>query len=75
MDAEPVIEVEADPEPVDDDEVKKKADEKVALKEKEAGNVAYKKKSFDEAIAHYTKALELWDEDISFFTNRAGNGN
>jgi len=42
------------------------------LKEKEAGNVAYKKKQFDKAIEHYTKAIELDKEDITFLTNRAG---
>ncbi|CAN0842001.1 Hsp70-Hsp90 organizing protein 2 [Linum grandiflorum] len=42
-----------------------------ALKEKELGNAAYKKKDFETAISHYTKAIELYDEDISFLTNRA----
>ena len=72
MDTEPDTEVQAEPEPVNDEEARRKSDEKAALKEKEAGNMAYKKKNFDEAIAHYTKALKLWDEDISFYTNRAG---
>nr|KYP55391.1 Heat shock protein STI [Cajanus cajan] len=40
-------------------------------KEKESGNAAYKKKDFETAIGHYTKALELDDEDISYLTNRA----
>ena len=44
---------------------------KSSLKEKDAGNAAYKKKDFDTAIQHYTKALELDDEDISYLTNRA----
>lgn len=51
------------------DDKKRKAD---AAREKDAGNAAYKKKKFDEAIEHYTKAIELWDQDISFLTNRAG---
>uniref|UniRef100_A0A453P695 Uncharacterized protein n=1 Tax=Aegilops tauschii subsp. strangulata TaxID=200361 RepID=A0A453P695_AEGTS len=42
-----------------------------AQKEKEAGNASYKKKDFETAIQHYTKALELDDEDISYLTNRA----
>ncbi|KAK1376399.1 hsp70-Hsp90 organizing protein 3-like [Heracleum sosnowskyi] len=42
-----------------------------ARKEKEAGNAAYKKKDFDTAIQHYSKAIELDDADISFVTNRA----
>ena len=36
----------------------------------EAGNAAYKK-DCETAIQHYTKALELDDEDISYLTNRA----
>jgi stress-induced-phosphoprotein 1 len=40
-------------------------------KEKDAGNAAYKKKDFEAAVEHYTKAVELNDEDISFLTNRA----
>ncbi|KAL1190866.1 Hsp70-Hsp90 organizing protein 3 [Cardamine amara subsp. amara] len=42
-----------------------------ALKEKEYGNGAYKKKDFERAIEHYSKAMELDDEDISYLTNRA----
>ncbi|KAI9084857.1 hypothetical protein K1719_033263 [Acacia pycnantha] len=42
-----------------------------AQREKEAGNAAYKKKDFDTAIQHYSKAMELDDEDISYLTNRA----
>lgn len=42
-----------------------------AIKEKEAGNEAYKKKDFEAAIKHYNRAMELDDTDISFLTNRA----
>jgi stress-induced-phosphoprotein 1 len=42
-----------------------------AQAEKELGNAAYKKKSFEEAIAHYNAAQELDGSDISFMTNRA----
>jgi len=63
---EPVVEEEPS-----EEEKEKKQTKEAALKEKEAGNAAYKKKNFDEAIEHYTKALDLWDEDITFLTNRA----
>lgn len=64
---------EAEPEPMEVlEEVKELKERKAqAQKEKEAGNAAYKKKDFETAIQHYTKAFELDDEDISFLTNRA----
>ncbi|KAK1430553.1 hypothetical protein QVD17_13373 [Tagetes erecta] len=66
-------EPEPEPEPMEVSEEEKEIREKKALaqKEKEAGNAAYKKKDFETAIAHYTKAFELDDGDISFLTNRA----
>jgi len=42
----------------------------LALKEKEAGNAAYKSRDFDTAIAHYNKAWEL-HQDITFLNNLA----
>ncbi|XP_075153363.1 stress-induced phosphoprotein 1 [Haematobia irritans] len=42
-----------------------------AKKEKEAGNLAYKKKEFDEALKHYHAALELDPTDITFYNNIA----
>lgn len=61
-----------EPEPELNDEEREAAAKKAeALKEKEAGNEAYKKRQFEEAIQHYNKALELYDGDISFLTNRA----
>ena len=41
----------------------------VALKEK--GNKAFKEHDWPMAIELYTKAIELNDRDVSFFTNRA----
>lgn len=69
----PAKEPELEPEAMDIPEEEKgaKARKAEAQKEKEAGNGAYKKKDFETAIQHYTKALELDDEDISFLTNRA----
>ncbi|KAK8963974.1 Heat shock protein STI [Platanthera guangdongensis] len=56
---------------VTDEEKQAKQRKAEAQREKEAGNLAYKKKDFEKAISHYTKAVELDDEDISFLTNRA----
>ena len=42
-----------------------------AVKEKEAGNAAYKKKEFATAIEHYSKAMELDPSDVTYITNRA----
>ncbi|KAI3828881.1 hypothetical protein L1987_02992 [Smallanthus sonchifolius] len=72
---EPVKEKKREPEPgpmeVSEGEREVKEKKAQAQKEKEAGNAAYKKKDFETAIAHYTKAFELDDGDISFLTNRA----
>nr|BAJ85944.1 predicted protein [Hordeum vulgare subsp. vulgare]BAJ97130.1 predicted protein [Hordeum vulgare subsp. vulgare] len=67
------MEPEPQPEPmeVSDEDKEKKERKAAALKEKEAGNASYKKKDFETAIQHYTKAMELDDEDISYLTNRA----
>ncbi|KAL5098961.1 hypothetical protein RYX36_003288 [Vicia faba] len=66
-------EPEPEPEPMEEVDEEKEAKQRKAeaQKEKEAGNAAYKKKDFDTAIHHYSKAFELDDEDISFLTNRA----
>lgn len=56
---------------VSDEEKEEKAQKAAAQAEKELGNAAYKAKSFEEAVAHYSKAIELDSMDISFLTNRA----
>ncbi|KAL1199067.1 Hsp70-Hsp90 organizing protein 1 [Cardamine amara subsp. amara] len=53
------------------EEKEKKERKEKALKEKELGNAAYKKKDFETAIQHYSTAIEVDDEDISYITNRA----
>ena len=53
------------------EEREKKKHKAEAVKEKEAGNEAYKKKDFEAAISHYNRAIVLDDTDISFITNRA----
>uniref|UniRef100_A0A0D3F859 STI1 domain-containing protein n=1 Tax=Oryza barthii TaxID=65489 RepID=A0A0D3F859_9ORYZ len=67
------VEPEPEPEPMEvtNEEKERKERKSSAQKEKEAGNAAYKKKDFETAIQHYTKAMELDDEDISYLTNRA----
>uniref|UniRef100_A0A0N7ZBY4 Stress-induced-phosphoprotein 1 n=1 Tax=Scylla olivacea TaxID=85551 RepID=A0A0N7ZBY4_SCYOL len=42
-----------------------------AMKEKEAGNAAYKKKDFETALTHYSKAIELDPTDMTFLNNKA----
>lgn len=46
-------------------------EKKRAYEEKEEGNAAYKAKKFDDAIMHYERAIELYNQDISFMTNKA----
>lgn len=46
-------------------------EQSAALKEKELGNKAYKKKDFSAAITHYDKAFELYPNDITFLTNKS----
>jgi stress-induced-phosphoprotein 1 len=71
--AAPATAPEPEPEPmeVNDDEKEKKMRKTEAVKEKECGNAEYKKKNFEAAVSHYSKAIELDGEDISFITNRA----
>lgn len=59
-----------EPEPMEEDEesvTKRKAKEE-ADKEKALGTAEYKKRNFDAAIAHYTKAWET-HKDITYLTN------
>ena len=42
-----------------------------ALKEKQLGNEAYKKRSFEEALEHYNKAVELDPTEIIYLLNIA----
>jgi tetratricopeptide (TPR) repeat protein len=41
---------------------------------KARGNELYKQRQFDEAIAAYNEAIQLYDKDISFLTNRWEEG-
>jgi stress-induced-phosphoprotein 1 len=65
---EPEPEPEAEPE--DEEAIAAKKAKEEADAEKAKGTAAYKKRSFDEAIAHYTKAWET-HKDITYLTNRS----
>ena len=61
-----------EPEPeLSAEEQEAKANKARAQEEKQAGNAAYKKKDFEEAIRRYNAAIELDSTDISFLSNRA----
>lgn len=70
----PSQEPKAKEEPADvemtDEERDEVAKRDAAAVERTKGNEAYKAKRFDEALAHYDAALELYDKDISFITNK-----
>lgn len=57
-------------EPVEDDSEEGQR-KRAAEEAKEAGNAAYKRRAFEDAIAHYNRALELYDGDIVYLINRA----
>lgn len=63
-------EPEPEPEPEDEEAIAAKKLKEEADAEKALGTTAYKKRSFDEAIAHYTKAWET-HKDITYMTNRS----
>lgn len=70
----PAPEASPKPEPeeeMDEEQREKERRKKEAQHFKEQGNDHYKKKEFHQAVDQYNKALELYDEDISFLTNRA----
>lgn len=61
-------EPEPEPEEVDEEALEKKKAKEAADKEKAIGTENYKKRNFDEAIAHYSKAWELY-KDITYLNN------
>ena len=61
---------EPEPEPEDEESIAAKRAKEEADKEKAEGTAAYKKRDFDTAIAHYTKAWEI-HKDITYLTNRS----
>lgn len=61
-----------EPEPELSPEEKERRERKTeADGEKQKGNEAYKRKDFDTAIGHYTRAMELDPDDVSYITNKA----
>ncbi|KAF0358385.1 stress-inducible protein [Gigaspora margarita] len=61
---------EPEPEPTEKSEDDLKKEE--AIKEKNLGNEAYKKREFEKALQHYDKAWELDSTNASILTNKAG---
>nr|XP_023029181.1 stress-induced-phosphoprotein 1 [Leptinotarsa decemlineata] len=59
------------PEPKKEPEPDLPENKRLAKAEKEKGNDFYKKKDFDNAIVHYTKAIEHDPTDITFYNNLA----
>ncbi|KAK4059783.1 hypothetical protein Trihar35433_10599 [Trichoderma harzianum] len=66
---EPKKEPVSEPEPeLDEEALEKKKKKEEADKEKALGTENYKKRKFDEAIEHYSKAWELY-QDITYLNN------
>ncbi|KAI5922085.1 hypothetical protein F4810DRAFT_675451 [Camillea tinctor] len=61
-------EPEPEPEPEDEEALAKKKAKEEADKEKALGTENYKKRNFDEAIKHYSKAWEI-HKDITYLNN------
>ncbi|XP_076672614.1 stress-induced phosphoprotein 1 [Andrena cerasifolii] len=59
------------PEPQNKPEDDLPTEKREALKEKQLGNDAYKKRSFEEALEHYNKAVELDPTEIIYLLNIA----
>lgn len=59
------------PEPKKEPEPNLPENKRLARDEKEKGNEAYKKKDFEIAIQHYSKAIEHDPTDITFYNNLA----
>jgi tetratricopeptide (TPR) repeat protein len=59
------------PEPKKEPEPELPENKRLAKAEKEKGNDFYKKKAFEQAIQHYSKAIEHDPTDITFYNNLA----
>lgn len=66
-------EPEPEPEPEMTDEEKSAKEERTASdKEKDLGNQMYKKRKFEEALTHYSKAWDLDESNVAVLTNKSG---
>ncbi|KAK1247684.1 hypothetical protein MKX07_000572 [Trichoderma sp. CBMAI-0711] len=65
---EPKKEPTPEPEPLDEEALEKKKKKEEADKEKALGTENYKKRNFDAAIEHYSKAWEIY-QDITYLNN------
>jgi stress-induced-phosphoprotein 1 len=61
-------EPEPEPEPEDEEAIAKRQAKEKADEEKKLGTESYKKRQFDDAIEHYSKAWEIY-KDITYLTN------
>ncbi|GMI06429.1 hypothetical protein TrLO_g3748 [Triparma laevis f. longispina] len=68
---EPEPEPEEDTSWMNEEELKKHEDKKLAKKKKEEGNEKYKVKAFDEAIAFYDEAIALDPTNMTYITNKS----
>lgn len=59
---------EPEPEPEDEEAIAAKKAKAEAEKEKQLGTASYKKRQFDDAIEHYSKAWDI-HKDITYLTN------
>jgi len=53
------------------EQIQEKKDKAQAVKEKDEGNVFYRKREFDKALQHYNKAVELDAKNMVYVTNSA----
>ena len=68
--AKPTKEPEPEPEPEDEEAIAQKKAKEEAEAEKKLGTENYKKRQFDAAIEHYSKAWDL-HKDITYLTNKS----
>lgn len=64
----PTPQPEPEPEPEDEEAIAKRQAKEKADEEKKLGNENYKKRNFDQAISHYDKAWEIY-QDITYLNN------